>query len=374
MKDNSKNHKEQAAGSAAFKPVERRGNAPVPLSVLDFATVGRGFSAIEGMEKSIEMAKLADRRGFARYWVAEHHSMPAVSTSSPAILLSRLIGETKQIHLGAGGMMLPNFPPLVVAEQFGMLQAMAPDRIDLGVGRAPGTDGFTAMALRRSNNVGAENYVEQLEELLHFLDDDFPDDHRYKNKVWAVPGPGQDNENGISRSFNRPSVWLLGSSGYSAQLAGKMGLPFAFAAQLAPENLLMAFDIYRTNFRPSEVLDKPHTLACFAVYAADREEDAIKQTESYSHSMMRMMKGQSFVVPSPEELAKFPYSAQERHIMEGWRNKMLYGTGEAVVQSLNQVQKQSGADELMVVNLGHSPEGMLRSAELIADAYQMPNL
>src|SRR5690606_25063370 len=211
--------------------------------------------------------KLADRRGFARFWVAEHHSMPAVSISSPAVMLSRLIGETKQIRLGSGGMMLPNFPPLVVAEQFGMLEAMAPGRIDLGLGRAPGTDGFTAMALRRSHNIGAENYEENIGELLHFLDNDFPGDHRYHNKVWAVPGPGQDRQNGIPRSFDRPGVWLLGSSGYSAQLAGRMGLPYAFAAQLAPEDLLMALDLYRENFQPSQVLDRPHTVASFGVLA-----------------------------------------------------------------------------------------------------------
>lgn len=357
---------------AAFQPLTKKGNAPVPLSLLDFAITGQGYSAIETIQNSIELAKLADRRGFARYWVAEHHSMPAIAVTSPAVMLSRIIGETKQIRLGAGGMMLPNFPPLVVAEQFGMLEAMAPGRIDLGIGRAPGTDGYTATALRRGISMGAEKYTEQLQELLHFLDDDFPDDDPYKDRVWAVPGPGQDRQNGIRRSFTRPSMWLLGSSGYSAQLAGKMGLPFAFAAQLAPENLLMAFDLYRKNFQPSEVLEKPHTLACFAVYAADTQETALLQTEGFAHSMMRMMQGLSYVMPSTEELARYAYTAQEKYIMESWRNKMFYGTGEIVVRKLNEAQKSSGADELMIVNLGHSPKGIIRSAELIADAYQMP--
>ncbi len=360
--------------SVAFQPLIKKSNAPLPVSILDFAVTGQGYSAIETIQNSIELAKLADRRGFARYWVAEHHSMPAISVTSPAVMLSRLIGETKQIRLGAGGMMLPNFPPLVVAGQFGMLEAMAPGRIDLGIGRAPGTDSYTATALRRGNSLGVENYTEQLQELLHFLDDDFPKYDSYKDKVWAVPGPGQDRQNGIARSFNRPSMWLLGSSGYSAQLAGKMGLPFAFAAQLAPENLLMAFYLYRKNFQPSEVLDKPHTLACFGVYAAETEKEALLQTESFAHSMMRMMQGLSYLMPSPEDLARYPYTAQERQITEGWRHRMFYGTGETVVKSLNEVQKRSGADELMIVNLGHSPKGILRSAELIADAYQMPNL
>lgn len=357
-----------------FKSLTKQGNAPVPLSILDWATTGKGFSAREAIEKSIEMAKLADRRGFARYWVAEHHSMPAVSTSSPAVMLARLISETKQIRLGAGGMMLPNFPPLIIAEQFGMLEAMAPGRIDIGLGRAPGTDQFTATAIRGTRNIGAENYTEQLEELFHFLDNDFPEDHPYKDSVWAVPGPGQDVQNGIERSMGKPSTWLLGSSGHSPRLAGKLGLPFAFAAQLSPENIERAFAIYKENFQPSAVLDEPHTLACYSVFAADTEEEALSETESYAHSMMRMMKGQSYVMPSPKELATYPYNSQDKYMMESWRSKMIYGTGEMVADGLNKVQKLSGADELMLVNLGHSPAKMVHSAKLIADAYQMPEL
>ncbi|CAD0002399.1 LLM class flavin-dependent oxidoreductase [Flavobacterium salmonis] len=357
---------------SAFGAVTKQGNAPVPISILDVATTGKGYSATEGINNSIELAKLADQRGFARYWVAEHHAMPAVSTSSPAMLLSRLIGVTKQIRLGSGGMMLSNFPPLVIAEQFGMLQAMAPGRIDLGIGRAPGTNGLTSHALRR-NLVGEENFPAQVTELMHFLDDDFPLGHPYKDKVFAVPGPGQDRENGIARSFDSPSLWLLGSSGYSAQLAGKLGLPFAFAAQLAPENLVVAFELYRKNFKPSNVLDKPHTIACFSVFAADSEEEAKTQTLSFSHSMLRMMSSQSYVIPSPEELKNYVYSESERYVLESWNEKIIQGTADQVVSQLNQFQKTSGADELMIANLGHSLKGILHSAKLIADAYGMPN-
>ncbi len=357
----------------AFSPLLKQGNAPVPLSILDVSTTGKGHSAIEAIETSIKLAKFADQRGFGRYWVAEHHGMPAVSTSSPALLLSRLIGETQNIRLGSGGMMLPNFPPLVVAEQFGMLQAMAPGRIDLGIGRAPGTNGLTASALRRGH-IGVEDFPEQLEELLHFLEDDFPAGNKYKEKVFAVPGPGQDRENGIERSFDAPSVWLLGSSGYSAQLAGKLGLPFAFAAQLAPENLSIAFDLYRKNFRPSEILDQPYTIASFSVFAADSEEEARIQTHSFSHSMLRMMKGESYVIPSPEELKNYNYSEYESYVLDSWNQKMIQGTADQVVAGLNEFQKISGADELMIANLGYSPEGILHSAALIADAYNMPNI
>lgn len=373
MKNNNINTDNSDNKQPSFQTLKKQGNAPVPLSILDVATTGKGYSAAEAIANSIALAKFADQRGFARYWVAEHHGMPAVSTSSPAMMLSRLIGETKNIRLGSGGMMLPNFPPLVVAEQFGMLQAMASGRIDLGIGRAPGTNGLTASALR-GNNLGAEDFPKLLTELLHFLKDDFPDGHPFKNRVFAVPGPGQDRENGIARSFDSPSVWLLGSSGYSAQLAGKLGLPFAFAAQLAPENMLFAFDLYRKNFKQSKVLDKPHTIACFSVFAADTVEEAKIQTHAFAHSMLRMMKGQTYVIPSPEELKNYSYDNSERLILESWNEKMIHGTADQVVSKLNEFQKTSGADELMIANLGHSLEGILHSAKLIADAYNMPNL
>ncbi|MFC4479028.1 LLM class flavin-dependent oxidoreductase [Flavobacterium chungangensis] len=369
MRNNNKENSNSK--SSFFKSVKKRGDTPVPLSILDVATTGRGYSAAQAINNSIELAKLADQRGFARYWVAEHHGMPAVSTSSPAMLLSRLIVETKQIRLGSGGMMLPNFPPLVLAEQFGMLQAMAPGRIDLGIGRAPGTNGLTASALRR-DSMAAEDFPDQLAELLHFLEDDFPVGHPFKDRVFAVPGPGQDRENGVTRSFDSPSVWLLGSSGYSAQLAGKLGLPFAFAAQLAPENMLFAFELYKKNFKPSNVLDEPHTIACFSVFAADDEQEAKVQTHSFSHSMLRMMSGKSYVIPSPEELKNYNYTISEKLTLESWNQKMIFGTAEQVIKRLNEFQKISGANELMIANLGYSPEGILHSAELIADAYNMP--
>ncbi|WP_202947758.1 MsnO8 family LLM class oxidoreductase [Advenella kashmirensis] len=191
----------------------RQGAASYPLSILDFALAGKGLTAQQALTASIELARLVDRRGFSRYWVAEHHSSPGVTTSSPAMLLARLVGETKQIRLGAGGMMLPNFPPLVVAEQFGLLASMAPGRIDLGVGRAPGTDMNTAAALRRGQ-IGAEDFPSQLMELLAFLDDDFPDSHPFKTDVYAIPGPRQCS-----------GKWCTGFVCSSADLAvGLLGL------------------------------------------------------------------------------------------------------------------------------------------------------
>ncbi len=350
---------------------ERYGAAPFPLSILDFALAGRGLTAREALNASIELAELVDRRGFNRYWVAEHHSMPGVTTSSPAMLLARLVGETKRIRLGAGGMMLPNFPPLVVAEQFGLLASMAPGRIDLGIGRAPGADMVTAAALRRGQ-IGAEDFPAQLMELLAFLDDDFPNNHPFKSDVYAVPGPRQDLENGVARSFERPPVWLLGSSDYSARLAAQLGFPFAFAAHLADQNVVMALEVYRRQFQPSAVLDRPYVIASFGVMAADNEEQAQREAWAYSHAMMRMSTRRSFVVPTAEEAAAYDYSDTERRIMDMWNAKIMSGTGEQVVKQLNAWQERIHADELMLLNLGHSPQAIYRSTELIADAYGLP--
>lgn len=349
----------------------RFGQAPAPISILDFAMAGRGYTAHEALSASVELARLVDRRGFARYWVAEHHSMPGVTTSSPPMLLARLVGETKRIRLGAGGMMLPNFPPLVVAEQFGLLASFAPGRIDLGVGRAPGTDMTTAAALRRGQ-IGAEDFPNQLMELLAFLDADFPAGNAYGNRVNAVPGPWQDSENGVPRSFQRPPVWLLGSSGFSAQLAAHLGFPFAFAAHLADENLHLALDLYRSRFRPSAVLDRPYVIVSSGVMAADDEHEAHRQSWAYSHAMMRMSQGKSFVVPTPEEAEAYAYSQQERQIIGMWNAKTMIGTGEQVVEKLNARQTQTGADEMMILNLGHTPAAIHRSTELIANVYGMP--
>lgn len=349
----------------------RLGTAPVPISILDFAMAGRGFTAHEALSASIELARLVDRRGFARYWVAEHHSMPGVTTSSPAMLLARLVGETERIRLGTGGMMLPNFPPLVVAEQFGLLTSMAPGRIDLGIGRAPGTDMPTALALRRGQ-VGQEDFPTQFMELLAFLDADFPGGNPYGARVHAVPGPWQDEENGVPRSFARPPVWLLGSSGYSAQLAAHLGFPFAFAAHLADENLDAALALYRRNFRPSAVLNRPYVIVSSGVMAADNAREAQRQAWAYSHAMMRMSQGKSFVVPAPEEAEAHCYTEQERRIIEMWDAKIIIGTGQQVAENLVARQKSTQADEMMILNLGHSPSAIYRSTELIADAFNLP--
>ncbi|MGK9155832.1 LLM class flavin-dependent oxidoreductase [Acinetobacter radioresistens] len=348
------------------------GDISVPLSILDFAMAGKGSSARQALAASIELAKLADRRGFHRYWVAEHHSLPGVTTSSPALMLARLIGETQRIRLGAGGMMLPNFLPLVIAEQFGLLTALAPERIDLGIGRAPGTDIETATALRRGQ-IDKEDFPRQLKELLCFLDDSFPKKASYSANVYAVPGPRQDLENGIARSFKRPPVWLLGSSTYSARIAAERGFPFAFAAHLADENLEMAVEIYCKNFRPSKVLAEPYVIASFGVMAAENPVEAKRQAWSYAHAMMRMVTRRSFVVPTPDEAENYDYTPTELRLMHRWDRKIIKGTGQQVIVQLNEWQQRIHINELVVINLGHTPAAIYHSTKLIADAYGLPH-
>ncbi|MGW7516046.1 LLM class flavin-dependent oxidoreductase [Streptomyces sp. NPDC054796] len=347
---------------------EARGTAPVALSVLDLANVGVGHTATDALRASTETARLAESRGFTRYWVAEHHSMPGVASSSPAVILAHLAAHTRRIRLGSGGVMLPNHAPLVIAEQFGTLEALAPGRIDLGLGRAPGTDGATAAALRRSDKLreGADEFPQQLAELIRFLDDDFPDGHRYA-RIHAVPGPVQGGDGG------RPPVWLLGSSGFSAQLAGQLGLPFAFAHHFSSANTIPALDLYRETFRPSAVLDEPYALIGAAALAADDENEARRQVLTGALSMLRLRTGRPGLIPTPEEAEAYTFSAVERDFVDGWLGNVVHGTPDAVRDGLDALAKRTGANELMITANAHTPSARVRSYELIADAYSLPD-
>ncbi|MFJ9570571.1 LLM class flavin-dependent oxidoreductase [Streptomyces bacillaris] len=349
------------------------GTAPVPLSVLDLVTVGQGRTASQALRTGVEIARLAERRGFHRYWVAEHHSMPGVASSSPAVLLAHIAAHTDRIRLGSGGVMLPNHAPLVIAEQFGTLEAMAPGRIDLGLGRAPGTDGATAAALRRSDrlNEGADDFPQQLSELIRFLDDDFPDGHPYA-RIHAVPGPVQATAPGGVQSTHRPPVWLLGSSGFSARLAGTLGLPFAFAHHFSARNTIPALDLYRSSFRPSAVLDAPYALIGVSALAADEEAEARRQVLTGALSMVRLRTGRPGLIPSPEEAAAYDFSPMEREFVDGWLSDVIHGTADEVRTGLDDLAKRTGADELMITANAHGGEARLRSYELIADAYGLP--
>jgi luciferase family oxidoreductase group 1 len=345
----------------------------VPLSVLDLATVGAGLTAADALRTSVALAKRAEARGFHRYWVAEHHSMPGVASSSPAVILANLAAHTMSIRLGSGGVMLPNHAPLVVAEQFGTLEALAPGRVDLGIGRAPGTDGATAAALRRTDQLreGADEFPRHLAELVRFLDDDFPDGHPYA-RVHAVPGPVQGSVAGGAGPVGRPPVWLLGSSGFSARLAGELGLPFAFAHHFSARNTVPALELYRECFRPSQVLDRPYALIGVQAFAAEDAGEARRQVMTGALSMLRLRTGRPGLVPTPEQAEAYPYTPLEREFAESWLADVEYGTPETVRDGLNALAKRTGADELMITSNAHTPAARLRSFDLIADAYDLP--
>lgn len=354
-----------APSAAGGDPIRgrARGSATVPLSVLDLASVGAGYTPTEALYASTELARSAEAWGYHRYWVAEHHGMPGIASSSPAVLLAHLAAATSTIRLGSGGVMLPNHAPLVIAEQFGTLYALHPGRIDLGLGRAPGTDPATARALRRGDGLEtADDFPLQLSELTRFLDDDFPPGHPYE-RLHAVPGEAS------APGCGRPPIWLLGSSGFSAQLAGRLGLPFAFAHHFSGQNTIPALDLYRQTFRPSEVLDEPYALIGVGTIAADTEAQARRLAGSGALSMLRLRTGRPGLIPTPEEAEAYPYTELEREFVASWSANLVVGTADQAVEGLRDLQRRTGADELMVTGHIHGHEARHRSFELIAQAW-----
>jgi luciferase family oxidoreductase group 1 len=346
------------------------GTAPFVLSVLDNAFTAVGHSVQETFDEIIALAQLADRRGFQRFWMSEHHAMPGASIPAPHIMVARLSGETERIRLGAGGIMLPNHVPLVIAEQIGMLDALAPGRIDLGLGRAPGTDGATASALRRHHTANDE-FPEQIAELLSFLHDDFPQEHPYRH-VHAVPGPWQAEQNRVPRSETNADIWILGSSIYSAQVAARLGRPYAFALQFGSADVLNAMRIYRENFRPSRFLDEPYGLVSVGAVADEDPEEARRQSSSTAMAMLRMFQRKPFSLLPPEEVEAFQGNQQERHIIEEYTDRALHGTAAEVASGLEELHHQTGVDEVMLVVQGYSRRAQAHTLELIADHYGMP--
>ena len=347
------------------------GTAPFTLSVLDNAFTGVGHRVEDTFQEMIALAKLADNRGFERFWMSEHHAMPGAAVPSPQMMVARLTGETERIRLGAGGIMLPNHVPLVVAEQFGMLDALAPGRIDLGLGRAPGTDGATASALRR-HQAANDEFPQQVAELLGFLENSFPKDHPY-SEVHAVPGPWQAEQNRVPPSKTATDVWVLGSSTYSAHMAAQLGRPYAFALQFGSADVLNAMRIYRENFRPSHFLAKPYSLVSIGAIADEDPVEARRQSTSSAMAMLRMFQRQPFALLPPDEVAAFQSNMQERQIIEQYTDQIIHGTADEVAKGLEDLQEQPGVDEVMLVVQGYSRRAQSRTVELIADHYGMPN-
>ncbi len=330
---------------------------PVPLSVLDLAPVGAGSTSAQALRASLDLVREAERLGFHRYWVAEHHNMPGIASSAPAVLIAHLASVTDRIRLGSGGVMMPNHAPLVIAEQFGMLEALHPGRIDLGIGRAPGTDQHTAAALRRSLPGGLQepDLPSQLGELYGFFNGTFPPDHPYRG-ITAVPARG-----------NQPAIWLLGSSDYSARLAGLLGLPFSFAHHFSAANTLPALEVYRASFRPSDVLDEPYVMLGVAVLCADTNERASYLSKPGDLAFLRLRSGRPGPFPTPDEAAAFTPTPHEKELIRAWSGSRIVGDQEAVAGDLIGLLERTGADELMVTTMVHGHDDRLHSYRLLAD-------
>jgi luciferase family oxidoreductase group 1 len=327
---------------------------PLPLSVLELATVGTGQSTADALAATRAVARAADRLGYLRLWVAEHHNMPAVASTNPPVLIAHLAAVTERIRVGSGGVMLPNHAPLVVAEQFAMLEALHPGRIDLGIGRAPGTDAQTAIALRRDPAaLSAEDFPQHLLDLLGLLGDG------------RVDGGLAERFTATPAALTSPAVVLLGSSGFSAQLAGALGLPFAYAHHFGGPHTLAAVGLYRDAFRPSPVLDRPYTIVTANALAADTDEEARRLALPGQLMRLAIRTNRLRPLPSPDEAAVDP----ERAAAEAMPSNAIVGTPHSVADELRELAAQTGADELMISASTYGSGERVRSLELIAETW-----
>jgi luciferase family oxidoreductase group 1 len=304
----------------------------------------------------VDIAPQVERLGYHRLWVAEHHGMPAVASSAPAVLIAHLADATTTLRVGSGGVMLPNHAPLVIAEQFGTLEALHPGRIDLGLGRAPGTDQVTVRALRRTPEMHADSFPDDVVELINYL---LPGEGA-EGRTFANPGRGY-----------LPEVWLLGSSLFSAQLAGILGLPYSFAYHFAPKLLDAALTTYRSNFRSSVLRADPRVMVAASVFCAPSESEARWLSGSTALSILQLRTGRLGPLPSPEEAAQYSFSGVERSIVEEAMSTHLIGDPETVAEGLRQLHDRTGADEIMLSTRSHSFETRLRSLSLIAGSWGM---
>lgn len=325
-----------------------------PLSVLDLAIVGEGMTSAQALGDTTDHARRADELGCHRFWVAEHHNMPSVASTAPPVLIGHLAAATSRIRLGSGGVMLPNHPPLIVAEQFAILEALHPGRIDLGIGRAPGTDTATAVALRRSPDaLGAEDFPRHLIDLMGLLGDVRADDGPWK-RFRATPA-----------ATSAPQVVLLGSSGYSARLAGLLGLPFSFAHHFDTGGTTQALDLYRASFTPSPVFDRPYAIVCASVLAAETQDEAEHLADPGRLMMLWVRSGRFVPLPAPETAAAHPDVEVARRVP----SNRIVGTPDDVVARLDDLAREAGADELMVSTVTYAAEERIRSLELVAGAW-----
>ncbi|KKB39620.1 LLM class flavin-dependent oxidoreductase [Bacillus thermotolerans] len=323
-----------------------------PLSVLDLAPINEGSTAAESFKNSVDLAQHVENWGFHRYWLAEHHNMPGIASSATSVIIGHIASATNHIRVGSGGIMLPNHATLVIAEQFGTLESLYPGRIDLGIGRAPGSDQATAFALRRTLHSRVEDFPLQLDELQAYFE------VNPSARVRSFPGEG----------LNIP-IWLLGSSDYSARLAAAKGLPFSFASHFAPEHTLAALKLYRDNFQPSDVLDKPYAMVGVNIFAADTEERAQWLATSQQQQFLSLRRGEPTQLKPPidnidEVWSPFEKAAIERSLDS---RSTIIGTPDMVKEKLKSFIDETQADEVIVNSQVFHHEDRLRSYEIVAD-------
>lgn len=330
----------------------------VPLSVLDLSPVTTATPGSLALRNSLDLARLADRLGYKRYWVAEHHNLANIASSAPEIMIGQIAAATSAIRVGSGGVMLPNHAPLMVAERFKVLEALFPGRIDLGLGRAPGTDPVTSYALRaRQDPREGDDFLERFQELLLLERGGFPEGHPFR-KVHAVPA-----------DVALPPIWLLGSSGYSAELAAAVGMGFAFAHHFADYDATSAMLSYREHFKPSATFPEPYAILGAAIIVADSDAQAERIASSADLHYARRGKGEYAPLASPDEAAAYPYAPIDRERIAHHRNRLIVGGVETVMKRLLPLIEATRADEIMVTTMVYDHAARRHSYELLAQAF-----
>ncbi|MDP3660314.1 LLM class flavin-dependent oxidoreductase [Phenylobacterium sp.] len=321
------------------------------FSVLDLSPIVEGGGVAQSLRNTLDLAQHAERWGFHRYWVAEHHNMPGIASAATSVVIGHVGAGTKTIRVGAGGIMLPNHAPLQIAEQFGTLEALFPGRVDLGLGRAPGTDQVTAHALRRTLASDPNDFPRDVVELMHYLQPAEPG-----RRVRAFPGEGADLE-----------IWILGSSLFGAQLAAMLGLPFAFASHFAPAQMMEAIQIYRSRFTPSDRLDKPYLMLGVSVVAADADDQAKLIASSQQQAFVRMRTGQPGPLPPPVEGYIDKIGPAEKGLLAEVLSRSIVGSPAVVEAGLRAFIERTGAEELMITSQVFDHTARLRSYELVGE-------
>ena len=335
----------------------------LPLSVLDLVPLVRGGTSVTALRNAAELAQAVDRLGYTRLWYAEHHNMPGIASTSPEILIAHAGAVTTRIRLGAGGVMLPNHSPLKVAESYKLLEAMHPGRIDLGIGRAPGTDGLTALALRRSRAaLTADDFLEQFSELLAWGNDEFPPDHPFR-AVRAIPD-----------DMTLPPLYILGSSDYGAKLAAQMGVAFAFAGHFSPEPAEPPMRAYRAQFSKDGVLPRPHAILALSVFCADTEAAAQRMASSALLSFVQLRSGRPERMPGPDEAMSHQFTPEEQALVASYKKLQIVGTPAQVRARVEEIVARTGADEVMIATHAAELAARIRSYELVAEAFALPQL